>query len=174
MKRQYVNLFIKQKTALILFLAVIIVLALASDAAAQRRDVIYRGRGGFVHVSPRPVVRAHHGPYITRVVGTRISALPFGYVSFRLGGLDYYYYGGIYYRYYPADNVYVVVEKPKGTESVSSLKFDQVKLYDGSTLEGVFVGATDTTVTLKIGDKNHEINIGDIVSINFAPPVQEK
>jgi hypothetical protein len=45
---------------------------------------------------------------------------------------------------------------------------------DGTTVEGVFQSATDSTVTLKVGDQNRDINISDIISINFAPTINEK
>ena len=135
---------------------------------AQRRGGPGRGRTRInVHISPRPgFIRGH---FRAPVIGTHIRILPAGYVSFWLGGLEYYYHDGIYYRYLPSDEVYVIVEKPNGAEKVANLKFDQVILNDGSVVEGEFIGGTGTTVIIKVGDKEHEININDVKSIQFAP-----
>lgn len=172
MKRLNVNLSGTFGITFILASILFVLMVFSNDLLAQRRGAPPRGRGvGHVYVSPRPgFVRGH---FIAPRIGAHIRVLPVGYMSFHLGGLEYYYHDGIYYRYYPADEVYVVVEKPAGVEKVANLKFDQVKLNDGSVLEGIFIGATETTVTLKVGDKNHEININDIKSINFAPAVSD-
>jgi Family of unknown function (DUF6515) len=106
-------------------------------------------------------------------IGARIRFLPFGYLMYRLGALNYYYYNGIYYNYLPGEGVYVVVQKPANINNPENLKLDQIKLYDGSILNGVFQGATDSTVTLRMNDQDRVINIGDIISINFAPTISD-
>ena len=168
MKRIFGNSSGNNKVTFIFFLILITVLVFSTDANAQRRG--YGRGGGFYYGGHSVGVR--HGYFYAPPIGTRIRVLPLGYVSFWMDGLEYFYYDGLYYRYFPDDGVYVVVEKPKGAEKASNLKFDQVKMYDGSVLEGVFAGATDSTITLKIGDKDHDINISDIISINFAPTIQ--
>lgn len=110
---------------------------------------------------------------IVAPIGARIRFLPFGNLMFRFGALDYYYYNGIYYNYLPGEGVYVVVQKPASADNPENLKLDQIKLYDGSTLSGVFQGATDSTVTLLMNDQDRVINIGDIISIKFAPSISD-
>jgi hypothetical protein len=105
--------------------------------------------------------------------GARVGFLPAGYVMFNIGPLAYYYYNGIYYNYLPDQNVYVVVQKPANVDNPANLKQDQIKLYDGSILNGVFQGATDSTVTLRMNDQDRVINIGDIISIKFAPSISD-
>ena len=107
-------------------------------------------------------------------IGARIRILPVGCINMRIGAMDYYYYNGVYYNFLPDQNEYVVVEKPAGADNVQDLKLDQVKMYDGSTLLGVFQGATDSTISLKIGDQVRDINISDIISIEFAPSIDDK
>jgi len=119
-------------------------------------------------------VRARGGYNVVAApIGARIRVLPAGFVSLRIGDLDYYYFNGIYYTYLPDQSGYVVVEKPADADNVVDLKLDQVKMYDGTTVEGVFQGATDSTITLKVGDDIRDINISDIISITFAPPTNE-
>jgi hypothetical protein len=115
-------------------------------------------------------VRARGGyTVVAAPIGARIRVLPAGYVSVRIGGADYYYYNGVYYTYLPDQETYVVVERPANADNTADMKFDRVKLYDGSIVEGVFQGATDSYITLKVGDHNRDINISEIVSITFAP-----
>jgi len=110
---------------------------------------------------------------IAAPIGARIRVLPYGFVTFRIGSLDYFYYNGVYYNFLPDQNVYVVVQKPANADNNSNLKLDQVKLYNGSVLYGVFQGATDSTITLRVGNQNQDINISNIISINFAPFISD-
>jgi hypothetical protein len=107
-------------------------------------------------------------------VGARIRALPAGYVTVRFDGINYYYFNGVYYSYLPEEETYVVVEKPSGVPNNENMKLDRVRLNNGSVVEGVFQGATDNSITIKVGDENRDINISDIVSITFAPTIDEQ
>jgi hypothetical protein len=171
----YYSIF--RKLIFILFILFVTLFTISAGVNAQGRHGSSGRSGGrsFTLFSHRSYGFGgfHHGYHFFPRIGARFNILPFGYTAFWLDGLEYFYCNGNYYQYYPADRVYVVVNKPAGADKVSNLKFDQVHLYDGSTLEGIFESATDSTVTLKIGDKNHDININDIVSINFAPSVQD-
>lgn len=162
MKKVVSNYLKKRNITLILLFVLVAAFTFSTNANAQSR----RGFGGGGSRGGRGIIRnsAHFYPRM----GTRIRVLPFGYMSFWFGGLPYYYYDGIYYQYYPEDGAYVVVKKPAGSENVQNLNFDQVRMYDGSTLEGVFQGASDSTITLKIGKKNHTISIDNVISITFA------
>jgi hypothetical protein len=130
------------------------------------RNYFYRG-GAFYR---RDRIGYH---VIVAPFGARVAFLPPGYRTFRFGALDYYYFNGIYYNYLPDQNVYVVVQKPANVDNPGNLKLDQIKLYDGSTLNGVFQGATDSTVTLLVNNEDRVINIGDIISIKFAPTIND-
>jgi hypothetical protein len=157
----------KKNLTLIIFLLLFASFFSFAEANAQsRRGHSGRGRTGSFYFSHNPV-------HFDARIGTRIRVLPFGYLPLWFGGIPYYYYDGIYYQYFPGDGVYMVVNKPAGADKVQNIKFDQVKLYDGSTLEGVFEGATDSTITLRIADKDHDINIGNVVSITFAPSIKD-
>lgn len=166
------NYLILKKIVFISFFALTTLVMLSTGANAQVR----RGHGGgsmhssfnsFGHLGIR------HGYNFAPSIGTRFRVLPFGYMSFWFNGIPYYYYDDIYYQYYPADGVYVVVKKPDGVANSQNLKFDEVKLADGSSIEGIFQGATDSTITLQIGNQSHDIDINDVVSINFARTVQD-
>lgn len=52
-------------------------------------------------------IHRHYHP-----IGFRITFLPHAHVRIFIGGLPYFYYGGVYYRYY--DSAYVVVRAPIG------------------------------------------------------------
>lgn len=104
-------------------------------------------------------------------VGARIRILPLGYTMVRFGGLSYYYLNGAYYNYLPSENVYVVVNKPGNTPNIPDNNLDQVKLYDGSVVEGIFQSGTDSTITIKVNSEIREIPISNIISITFAQAI---
>ena len=73
----------------------------------------------------RPYLEPKHTPmpsyrYGNHYFGHRIHSLPRGYVTMRVGGLDYYYYDGIYYRPYRAGGYYIC-RPPRGTTIASTL-----------------------------------------------------
>jgi hypothetical protein len=73
----------------------------------------------------RPFLEPRHAPipsyrYGNHYFGHRLNVLPRGYVTMRIGGLDYYYYDGIYYRPYRLGGYYVV-RPPRGTAIASTL-----------------------------------------------------
>jgi len=57
-----------------------------------------RGRKGYVKV--------------VAPIGARITLLPHGYKIVRVHRVKYYVFGGVYYRFYPREKVYVVVKTP--------------------------------------------------------------
>ena len=122
--------------------------------------VFYRRAQGGYRVIPAPI-------------GARIRYLPAGFLTLTFGGLNYYCYNGVYYSYLPGQDAYVVVEKPANSETMSNLKLDQVKLYDGTTLQGVFQSGTDSTITLRVGNQDRDIYINNIISIFFAPSIND-
>ena len=73
----------------------------------------------------RPYLGPKHTPmpsyrYGDHYFGHRIHSLPRGYVTMHVGGLDYYYYDGIYYRPYRAGGYYIC-RPPRGTTIASTL-----------------------------------------------------
>ncbi len=73
----------------------------------------------------RPYLENRHKPmpshrYGDHYFGYRLRTLPRGYVTMRIGGLDYYYYDGIYYRPYLLGGYYVC-RPPRGTSIASTL-----------------------------------------------------
>jgi len=121
------------------------------------RGVYYmRGPFGFV------VVR---GP-----VGARVAVLPAGNISMYAGSGVYYYCYGTYYRYDPLERVYIVVEPPLKEVSADETGLDEVKLIDGTTLRGIYIGGTAEKIQFEVNGEVREIPVADIVSMNFAPP----
>ncbi len=193
MKSRIIKIFQYNKMAFILTVTLFISLSLFSQSHAQGRrnhpERMYQPRvdhrsQNYVRVdvgSKRYFYR--NGSFYRRTrwgfnviaapIGARIRVLPYGFVTYRFGGLDYFYYNGIYYNYLPDQNVYVVVQKPANTDNNSNLKLDQVKLYNGSVMYGIFQGATDSTITLRVGNQDQDINISNIISINFAPSISD-
>jgi len=73
----------------------------------------------------RPYLEPRHAPipsyrYGDHYFGYRLNTLPRGYVVMRVGGLDYYYYDGIYYRPYLGGGYYVC-RPPRGTSIASTM-----------------------------------------------------
>ena len=73
----------------------------------------------------RPYLEPRYTPmpsyrYGDHYFGHRLHALPRGYVTMRIGGIDYYYYDGIYYRPYLLGGYYVC-RPPRGTVIASTL-----------------------------------------------------
>ncbi|MBQ6299325.1 MAG: hypothetical protein IJK79_02935 [Bacteroidales bacterium] len=73
----------------------------------------------------RPYLEPKHKPvpsyrYGDHYFGHRINILPRGYVVMRVGGLDYYYYNGVYYRPYLLGGYYVC-RPPRGTTIASTM-----------------------------------------------------
>ena len=73
----------------------------------------------------RPYLEPRYTPmpshrYGDHYFGYRLNSLPRGYRTLRVGGLDYYYYDGIYYRPYSLGGYYVV-RPPYGTAIASTM-----------------------------------------------------
>ncbi len=193
MKEEMVKCLEYRKIIMTLALVLITTLMFFSETEAQRRrdDKIRRDNRAervlpFLHnytriaVGPRNYyynagtfyVRSRRGYSIIQApVGARIRTLPVGFAQLSFGGLNYYYFNGTYFRYFPDQHVYIVVENPSNAQNVSNLKLDQVKLYNGSVLYGIFQSGTDSTITLRVGNEDEDIYISDIISINFAPSI---
>lgn len=159
-------------------------------ASAQRRGGGFgRSRGTHAAEFPRaynPVIAGGHRYFyrdgffyrggrrgymmIPAPIGARIRVLPFGFLNFSIGSIPYYYYGGVYYQYIPDQSCYVVVPKPSGAPaSTSSDNEDKAALTDGTTLSGVFEGASADSIQFRVNGQSRSIPITKITSINFAP-----
>ena len=73
----------------------------------------------------RPYLEPKHPPmpsyrYGDHFFGYRLNMLPRGYTTIRVGGLDYYYYDGIYYRPYGLGGYYVC-RPPRGTSVAQTM-----------------------------------------------------
>ncbi len=103
--------------------------------------------------------------------GARLRFLPFGFWSFRIGPALYYYGGGSYFQYLPDEDVYVVVPKPSQAPAspTTTSNDDVAHLTDGTTVSGVFVGATADSIQFQVKDEVRSIPITQIKSIDFAP-----
>ena len=107
-------------------------------------------------------------------IGARVRVLPFGFATFNIGLVPYYYFGGVYYRYIPDEDVYVVVQKPGEAPAATAATTpadnnDKVVLTDGTTLSGVFVGAGEDSVQFQVNGEIRSIPVTKITAINFAP-----
>jgi hypothetical protein len=123
----------------------------------------FYARGVFYRTGSRGYV-VTRGP-----IGARVRILPPGYVTLRVGGGPFFFYG-TYYRFDPARRDYVVVEPPEGAPAPPTM--DRLNMADGSTIEGTYVGGTASIVQINVDGKVEEIPIDPIVSIEFAPPSQ--
>ncbi len=132
----------------------------------HKKNYFYHN-GFFYNRGPRGYV------VIGAPIGARLRVLPLGYTIVKFGGLSYYYLNGAYYNYIPSENVYVVVDRPGNPPNAPSSNLDQVKLYDGSTIEGIFQSGTDSTITLKVNNEMREIPINNIISITFAQSIPD-
>lgn len=130
----------------------------------HRKNYFYQN-GSFYQRGPKGYV------IIGAPIGARIRTLPLGFTIVRFGGLSYYYLNGAYYNYIPSENVYVVIDKPGSASGIPSINLDQVKLYDGSIVEGIFQSGTDSTITIKVNNEMREIPINNIISIIFAQSI---
>ena len=91
-------------------------------AAVQYHNTLPAHRGP---AYARPYLEPRHRPmpsyrYGDHYFGHRLHALPRGYVTMRVGGIDYYYFDGIYYRPYLLGGYYVC-RPPRGTAIASTM-----------------------------------------------------
>jgi len=135
------------------------------ETIVVNRNNYFYHNGSFFKRGPRGYV------VIGAPLGARVRALPLGYTIINFGGLSYYYLNGAYYNYIPSENAYVVVNKPGNASVVSSSNLDQVRLYDGSIVEGIFQSGTDSTITIKVNNEIRKIPINNIISITFAQSI---
>lgn len=88
----------------------------------ERKPAAVQYHNAVPHREPhytRPYLEPRHRPmpsyrYGDHYFGHRLRILPRGYVTMRVGGIDYYYYDGIYYRPYLLGGYYVC-RPPRGT-----------------------------------------------------------
>ena len=141
----------------------------ANPPAKRTRIVAGRNQYEYAHgVFYRPGPKGYiavRGP-----VGARIRTLPPGYISFQIGGAPFFFYFGTYYRFDAPTREYVVVAPPPGAPTVPGL--DQVNLITGESVNGTFVGGTQSTVQVDVDGNVREIPIDQIVSVIFAPSEQ--
>jgi hypothetical protein len=120
------------------------------------REFFYR-EGIFYRHTPEGYV------VVTGPVGVRMKSIPELAVKVRIGPAIFYYYHGTYYRYDPAERVYVVAAPEK--ESIR----DVVVLSDGQAYTGQFLSGDSTSIDFQSGNEILEILVRDIVSITFSP-----
>lgn len=102
-------------------------------------------------------------------IGARLRFLPYGFWNFNIGPALYFYGGGVYYRYLPGENMYVVVPRPQNAPVPPNSDEDIMYLTSGKTLSGVFVGASADSIRFQVKDSVQSVPITHIKSINFAP-----
>jgi hypothetical protein len=103
-------------------------------------------------------------------IGARIRTLPLGYVSLELRGAPFFFYYGTYYQFDAPTNGYIVVSPPQGAPTVPGM--DKVDLISGETINGTYLGGTQSTVQMDVGGEVREISVEQIISIVFAPAEQ--
>jgi Family of unknown function (DUF6515) len=109
------------------FFTAVLFLALPVNVNAQhkvRKEVVVKKEDSYREV----VVKDKHYFYrdgyyydkrptgyvkVVAPIGARITILPHGYKVVRMHKIRYYVFGGIYYRYYPREKVYVVVKESR-------------------------------------------------------------
>jgi Family of unknown function (DUF6515) len=102
-------------------------------------------------------------------IGARFRYLPYGFWSFHVGPALYFYGGGVYFQYFPDANSYVVVPKPNQAPASPTSDEDVMNLTDGTTLSGVFMGATADSIKFQVKDEVRTVPITQVKSLNFAP-----
>jgi hypothetical protein len=70
----------------------------------------------------------HHRVVVRQPVGHRVSTLPRGHTTLRVGGVAYHYHAGVFYR--PRNGAFVVVAAPLGAV-VATLPVGHVTLHIG-------------------------------------------
>jgi len=75
------------------------------EVVVKKRHYFYR-EGYFYDRGSKGYVK------VVAPIGARITLLPHGYKIVRVHRLRYYLFGGVYYRFYPREKVYVVVKAP--------------------------------------------------------------
>ena len=75
------------------------------EVIVKKRHYFYR-EGYFYDGGPKGYVK------VIAPIGARITLLPHGYKIVRFHRIKYYSFGGVYYRFYPREKVYVVVKAP--------------------------------------------------------------
>ncbi|MDP8287296.1 MAG: hypothetical protein RAP03_11500 [Candidatus Electryonea clarkiae] len=137
----------------------------------------YNGHEYFHH---RGVYYRHglDGYYVSHApIGYYVTYLPYGCYNFWYHDMWYYHYYGAYYWYDDVLEVYIIIENPVPEDEPDkpdipgSSIFDVVQIFDGSTVEGYFVGGTNSTVLFQAIGDTLEIPISNIISITFAQPV---
>ena len=76
------------------------------DVSVRDRHYFYR-EGYYYDKRPSGYVK------VPAPIGARISVLPHGYRVVRIHKVKYYVFGGIYYKFFPRENVYEVIEVPR-------------------------------------------------------------
>jgi hypothetical protein len=105
-------------------------------------------------------------------IGARINALPVGYITVYYHGRPYFHYYGTYYAYDDTINEYVVVEAPEEAEAFEETGFDKITLIDGSSLEGIYVGGTQSIIQFDVAGQIMEFPVEEVVSIYFSPAME--
>lgn len=108
------------KKVLGVFLLAALLLNQAPDAFAQGRGGLGRERGP----GPEPYYTPHYTPH-----GRAMHDLPNGYLRLIMGGLEYFYWEGMFYRM--TQNQYVVVSAPIGAVVTTIPQGSQPVIVDG-------------------------------------------
>ncbi len=144
--------------------------AVVVNPPAERTRVVvgskeyHYAHGVFYRQGPRGYV-AIRGP-----IGARVRVLPVGYVTLEIGGAPFFFYFGTYFQLDPLTHEYVVVAPPPAAPTVPGL--DTIDLITGETVNGTYVGGTQSTVRVDVNGTIREIPIEQVVSIVFAPSQQ--
>ena len=125
----------------------------------------------------RPYLEPRHVPapsyrYGDHYFGHRIHALPRGYVTMRVGGIDYYYYDGIYYRPYLLGGYYVC-RPPRGTTiastllnvaltavAINTIRDEIARARRAATLSSVY-GAANSGYVVRTSDDYYNTNLAN-------------
>jgi hypothetical protein len=142
---------------------------LVNPPAERTRVVVgskefHYAHGVFYRVGPKGFI-AMRGP-----IGARVRTLPTGYISLEIGGAPFFFYYGTYYQFDQPAKEYVVVSPPPGAPTVPGL--DKIDLVTGETINGTYLGGTQSAVQVDVGGKVREIPVEQIISIVFAPAEQ--
>ncbi|MCB0278213.1 MAG: hypothetical protein KDD94_01835 [Calditrichaeota bacterium] len=131
----------------------------------HRRGLFYRKSGyGFALI---------RGP-----IGFRVKHLPIGFTSVYFSGHPYYYYYGTYYRFDPVNDDYIICNKPDEEDDDADFNhqsgLDEIQLSNGKIYHGKYLGGDSETIRIEIDGIEKKIPIKDIISIQYANPLDSE
>ncbi|MFI5252379.1 MAG: DUF6515 family protein [Bacteroidota bacterium] len=146
---------------------VLVTLPREHSRIALRGKEYYFANGIYYQVGPGGYVA------IPAPIGARIKVLPGVYSTVTVRTVPLFLSYNTYYQYNPAAKEYEVVNPDSVNAAPAAQIFDEMKLVDGRTLFGTFMGGTKSLVQFDTSGVIQEYPIEQIILITFAPPAKK-